>query len=109
MLLFLHPFKLGLAKQTPKNHFEDSRPSPVHRSHTQAETRAWTVSIGSTGPQAVAVHSDFQTKYIRAQVVAFEDLVTTGSKAAAKEAGKLGTEGKEYIVKDGDVIEFMHS
>ena len=76
----------------------------------EAETRAWTVPIGSTGPEAgAAIHSDFQTKYIRAQVVAFEDLVNTGSRAAAKEAGKIRTEGKDYIVQDGDVIEFMHS
>jgi len=74
------------------------------------ETRVWTVPIGSTGPQAgAAIHSDFETKYIRAQVVAFNDLVTAGSRAAAKEAGKLRTEGKEYIVQDGDVIEFLHS
>jgi ribosome-binding ATPase len=74
------------------------------------ETRAWTVPIGSTGPEAgAAIHTDFQTKYIRAQVVAFDDLVLTGSKAAARDQGKLRTEGKEYIVKDGDVIEFMHS
>ena len=76
----------------------------------EVETRAWTVPIGSTGPEAgAAIHTDFQDKYIRAQVVAFEDLVACGSKAAAREQGKLRTEGKEYIVKDGDVIEFMHS
>jgi len=76
----------------------------------EKETRAWTVKIGSTGPEAgAAIHSDFQTKYIRAQVVAFEDLVACGSKAAARDQGKLKTEGKEYIVKDGDVIEFLHS
>lgn len=76
----------------------------------EKETRAWTVPIGSTGPQAgAAIHSDFETKYIRAQVVTFEDLVAAGSKAAARDQGKLRTEGKEYIVKDGDVIEFMHS
>lgn len=76
----------------------------------EVETRAWTVPIGSTGPEAgAAIHTDFQTKYIRAQVVAFDDLVACGSKAAAREQGKLRTEGKEYIVKDGDVIEFMHS
>lgn len=76
----------------------------------EMETRAWTVPIGATGPEAgAAIHSDFQTKYIRAQVVSFEDLVTCGSKTAAREQGKLRTEGKEYIVKDGDVIEFMHS
>jgi GTP-binding protein YchF len=76
----------------------------------EKETRAWTVPIGATGPEAgAAIHSDFQTKYIRAQVVAFEDLVAAGNKAAARDQGKLRTEGKEYIVKDGDVIEFMHS
>ena len=76
----------------------------------EVETRAWTVPIGATGPEAGgAIHSDFQTKYIRAQVVTFEDLVACGSKAAARDQGKLRTEGKEYIVKDGDVIEFLHS
>lgn len=74
----------------------------------EKETRAWTVPIGSTGPEAgAAIHTDFKEKYIRAQVVAFEDLVAAGTRAAAKEAGKVRTEGKEYIVKDGDVIEFM--
>jgi hypothetical protein len=74
------------------------------------ETRAWTVPIGSTGPEAgAAIHTDFKDKYIRAQVVTFDDLASTGSKAAARDQGKLRTEGKEYIVRDGDVIEFMHS
>ncbi|MCA9357628.1 redox-regulated ATPase YchF [Candidatus Kaiserbacteria bacterium] len=74
----------------------------------EKETRAWTVPIGSTGPEAgAAIHTDFKDKYIRAQVVSFEDLVQTGSKAAARDQGKLRTEGKDYIVKDGDVIEFM--
>ncbi len=76
----------------------------------EQETRAWTVEEGSTGPEAGAkIHTDFRDKYIRAQVVPFEDLVECGSKAAARDAGKLSTEGKEYIVQDGDVIEFMHS
>jgi len=76
----------------------------------EKETRAWTVKQGSTGPEAgAAIHSDFKDKYIRAQVVAFEDLVATGSKSAAKEVGELRTEGKEYVVQDGDVIEFLHS
>jgi GTP-binding protein YchF len=76
----------------------------------EKETRAWTVPIGATGPEAgAAIHTDFQTKYIRAQVVSFADLVAAGSKATAREQGKLRTEGKEYIVQDGDVIEFMHS
>lgn len=74
----------------------------------EKETRAWTVKQGSSGPEAgAAIHTDFKDKYIRAQVVAFEDLVAAGSRAAAKEAGKIRTEGKEYIVQDGDVIEFM--
>ncbi len=74
----------------------------------EKETRAWTVVQGSTGPEAgAAIHTDFQTKYIRAQVVSFEDLVSAGSMAKARELGKLRTEGKEYIVKDGDVIEFL--
>lgn len=76
----------------------------------EKETRAWTIPIGSTGPEAgAAIHTDFKDKYIRAQVVTFDDLVATGSKAVAREQGKLRTEGKEYIVQDGDVIEFMHS
>lgn len=74
----------------------------------EKETRAWTVPIGATGPQAgAAIHTDFEEKYIRAQVVAFDDLATLGSLALARDNGKLRTEGKEYIVKDGDVIEFM--
>jgi GTP-binding protein YchF len=74
----------------------------------EKETRAWTVKKGSTGPQAgAAIHSDFEKKYIRAQVVTFDDLVRAGSFAKAREEGKLRTEGKEYIVKDGDVIEFL--
>ncbi len=76
----------------------------------EKETRAWTVEQGSTGPEAgAAIHTDFKDKYIRAQVVSFSDLVESGSLAKAREAGKLRTEGKEYIVQDGDVIEFMHS
>ncbi len=74
----------------------------------EKETRAWTVPIGSLGPKAAAaIHTDFEKKYIRAQVVTFEDLVNAGSLAKARETGKLRTEGKEYEVKDGDVIEFL--
>jgi len=74
----------------------------------EKETHAWTVKQGATGPEAGAeIHTDFKTRYIRAQVVSFDDLVTSGSIAKARELGKLRTEGKEYIVKDGDVIEFM--
>jgi ribosome-binding ATPase len=74
----------------------------------EKETRAWTVPIGSTGPKAAAaIHTDFEKKYIRAQVVTFDDLIECGSLAEARATGKLRTEGKDYIVKDGDVIEFM--
>lgn len=74
----------------------------------EKETRAWTVPRGSTGPKAAAaIHSDFEKKYIRAQVVTFKDLVEAGSLAKARDTGKLRTEGKEYIVEDGDVIEFL--
>lgn len=73
----------------------------------EKETRAWTIVNGSTAPIAgQAIHTDFKDKFIRASVMAYEDLVTAGSEAAAREQGKLRTEGKEYIVKDGDVIEF---
>lgn len=76
----------------------------------EKETRAWTVKEGATGPEAgAAIHTDFKDKYIRAQVVSFKDMVESGSRAAARDQGKLRTEGKEYIVQDGDVIEFMHS
>lgn len=71
------------------------------------ETRAWTVKTGSTAPEAgAAIHTDFRDKFIRAEVIHYDELVALGSKARAREAGKLRLEGKEYIVKDGDVIEF---
>lgn len=74
----------------------------------EQETRAWTVERDSTAPVAgMAIHTDFKDKFIRAQVISFEDLFNAGSVAKARETGKLRTEGKEYIVKDGDVIEFM--
>lgn len=74
----------------------------------EKETRAWTIKQGSTAPQAgAAIHTDFEQRFIRAQVVTFEDLVRSGSLAKAREEGKLRTEGKEYVVSDGDVIEFM--
>lgn len=71
------------------------------------ETRAWTIKAESTAPQAgAAIHTDFLEKFIRAEVVAYDKLTETGSYAAAREKGWVRTEGKEYIVKDGDVIEF---
>lgn len=72
------------------------------------ETRGWTVPVGSTAPRAGrAIHSDFEQKFIRAQVVAWDTLLSLGSFAKARETGQLRIEGKEYVVKDGDVIEFM--
>lgn len=72
------------------------------------ETRAWTVKVGSTAPVAgAAIHTDFQKKFIRANIIGWRDLLDCGSFADARAAGKLRTEGKEYVVEDGDVIEFM--
>lgn len=72
------------------------------------ETRAWTTKIGASAPQAgAAIHTDFQTKFIRAQVINWQDLLDAGSIANTRSKGLLRTEGKEYIVKDGDVIEFL--
>lgn len=73
------------------------------------ETRAWTIKKGDTAPTAgAAIHSDFQNKFVKAEVVFWKDLLVAGSYAKAREQGKLRTEGKEYIVADGDVIEFKH-
>ncbi len=71
------------------------------------ETRAWAIPIGSKAPRAGrAIHSDFENKFIRASVISWEELLKSKSYAAARELGILRTEGKDYIVKDGDVIEF---
>ncbi len=71
------------------------------------EVRAWTIPIGSSAPQAAGViHTDFEKGFIRAEVIAYEDFVTLGSEAKVKEAGKMKVEGKEYIVRDGDVMHF---
>ncbi|BCY28612.1 redox-regulated ATPase YchF [Flavobacterium okayamense] len=71
------------------------------------EVRAWTIKIGDTAPKAAGViHTDFEKGFIRAEVIAYEDYSNYGSEAKVKEAGKLRVEGKEYIVKDGDVMHF---
>jgi len=71
------------------------------------EVRAWTVHIGATGPQAAGkIHTDFERGFIRAAVIGFDDFIENNGEAGAKEAGKLRVEGKDYIVKDGDVIHF---
>jgi GTP-binding protein YchF len=72
------------------------------------EVRAWTVNIGATAPQAAGViHTDFEKGFIRAEVIKYNDFVEYGSEAKVREAGKLGVEGKTYIVEDGDVMHFL--
>lgn len=76
----------------------------------EKETRAWTVKRDSTAPEAAAaIHTDFRDKFIRAEVVFWDKLLEAGSWSKAREKGTLRTEGKEYIVQDGDVMEFLHS
>ncbi len=71
------------------------------------ESRAWTIRQGWTAPQAAGViHTDFQKGFIKAEIVSFDDLVAAGSMAAAKSAGKVRMEGKDYVMTDGDVVEF---
>ncbi|QJC57713.1 Ribosome-binding ATPase YchF [Polaromonas vacuolata] len=74
------------------------------------EVRAWTVAVGASGPQAAGViHTDFERGYIRAQTIAFQDYITFKGEQGAKDAGKMRSEGKDYIVKDGDVMNFLFS
>ena len=71
------------------------------------ETRAWEIPIGATAPEAAGViHTDFQRGFIRAEIVSFGDLISAGSIAAARAAGKVRVEGKDYVMRDGDVVEF---
>ena len=73
----------------------------------EKEVRAWTIRKGMTAPQAAGViHTDFEKGFIRAEVIKYNDFVALGSEAACKDAGKMGIEGKEYIVEDGDVMHF---
>jgi GTP-binding protein YchF len=72
------------------------------------EVRAWTIHKGDTAPQAAGViHTDFERGFIRAQTIAFDDFIAHGGEQGAKEAGKMRAEGKEYVVKDGDVLNFL--
>jgi GTP-binding protein YchF len=74
------------------------------------EVRAWTIHIGDTGPQAAGViHTDFEKGYIRAQTIAFDDYIALKGEQGAKDAGKMRAEGKDYVVKDGDVMNFLFS
>ncbi len=72
------------------------------------EVRAWTIHKGDTAPQAAGViHTDFERGFIRAQTIAFDDFIACNGEQGAKEAGKMRSEGKEYVVKDGDVLNFL--
>ncbi|MCY1162858.1 Ribosome-binding ATPase YchF [compost metagenome] len=74
------------------------------------EVRAWTIHVGDTGPQAAGViHTDFEKGYIRAQTIAFDDFIACKGEQGAKDAGKMRAEGKDYVVKDGDVMNFLFS
>ena len=71
------------------------------------EARAWTIHQGDTAPQAAGViHTDFERGFIKAEIVSYDDLIAAGSMAAAKAAGKVRMEGKDYVMADGDVVEF---
>ena len=73
----------------------------------EKEVRAWTISIGFTAPQAAGViHTDFEKGFIRAETIAYDDYVAFGSESKVREAGKMRVEGKDYVVKDGDVMHF---
>jgi GTP-binding protein YchF len=72
------------------------------------EVRAWTIHVGDTAPQAAGViHTDFERGFIRAQTISYDDYIAYKGEAGAKEAGKMRAEGKEYVVKDGDVLNFL--
>jgi ribosome-binding ATPase len=74
----------------------------------EKEVRAWTIHIGDTAPQAAGViHTDFERGFIRAQTIAYADYIAQGGEQGAKDAGKMRAEGKEYVVKDGDVMNFL--
>ena len=72
------------------------------------EVRAWTIRVGDTAPKAAGViHTDFEHGFIRAQTSAYDDFIALKGEQAAKEAGKMRSEGKEYVVQDGDVLNFL--
>ena len=74
------------------------------------EARAWTIPNGTLAPQAAGViHGDFERGFIRAETIAYDDYVALNGEQGAKDAGKMRVEGKSYLVKDGDVLHFLHS
>ena len=71
------------------------------------ETRAWTIPVGATAPEAAGViHTDFEKGFIRAETIAYDDYVRLGGEVPARDAGKMRSEGKDYVVRDGDVMNF---
>ena len=73
----------------------------------EKEVRAWTVAVGATAPQAAGViHTDFERGFIRAEVIGYDDFIACKGEAGAKEKGRMRLEGKEYVVRDGDVMHF---
>ena len=73
----------------------------------EIESRAWTINIGTKAPQAAGkIHTDFEKGFIKAEIVSYDDLVKCGSKVAAREKGLVRLEGKDYVMQDGDVVEF---
>ena len=75
----------------------------------EIETRAWTINKGTPAAEAAGkIHTDIQKGFIRAEVVAYDDMIAYKGRAGARELGKVRAEGRDYIVKDGDVILFMH-
>ena len=73
----------------------------------EKEVRAWTIPVGTSAPQAAGViHTDFEKGFIRAEVISYQDYEQLGSEIKVKEAGKMRVEGKDYIVKDGDIMHF---
>ena len=74
----------------------------------QPEVRAWTIKKGTKAPQAAGkIHSDFEKGFIRAEVISFDNLMECGSLAVAREKGLIRSEGKEYVMKDGDIVHFL--
>jgi ribosome-binding ATPase YchF (GTP1/OBG family) len=72
------------------------------------EVRAWTIHVGDTAPQAAGViHTDFERGFIRAQTISYDDFIACGGEQGAKDAGKMRAEGKDYVVRDGDVMNFL--
>lgn len=72
------------------------------------ECRAWTINVGDKAPRAASViHTDFEKGFIRAEVIKYNDFIELKSEAACRAAGKLGVEGKEYVVQDGDIMHFL--